>query len=48
MERAVKVVRGEADIKTYVDEGIIRMETPVITIDNAQEWYDKYAQYMPK
>jgi len=48
MERAVKVVRGEEKIKTYVDEGIIRMETPVITIDNAQEWYDKYAKLMPK
>ncbi len=47
MERAVKVARGEEDLQKYVDEGIILIETPVVTIDNAQEWYDKYSQYMP-
>ncbi len=48
MERAVKVARGEADLEDYVEEGIVLIETPVVTIENAQEWYDKYSQYMPE
>jgi ribose transport system substrate-binding protein len=48
MERAVKLVKGQAKLADYVKEGTILIDTPVVTASNAQEWYDKYAKLMPK
>ena len=48
MERAVKLITGKAKLATYVKEGTILIDTPVVTAANAKEWYDKYAKLMPK
>lgn len=48
MERAVKLLKGEAKLADYVKQGIVLIDTPVVTAANAQEWYDKYAKLMPK
>jgi ribose transport system substrate-binding protein len=46
MERAVKLARGEASVDDYKEPLFI--ETPVVNIDNADEWIEKVSTYMPE
>ncbi len=46
MERAVKLARGEASVDDYTEHVFI--ETPVVNIDNADEWIEKVSTYMPE
>lgn len=46
MERAVKLARGEASTDDYTEHVFI--ETPVVSLDNADEWIEKVSTYMPE
>jgi len=46
IERAVKLARGEASVDDYKEA--LYIETPVVSIDNADEWIEKVSTYMPE
>ena len=46
MERAIKIARGEASVDDYTEHVFI--ETPVVSLDNADEWIEKVSKYMPE
>jgi len=48
MERAVKLARGEATIEEYQAIGPLYIQTPVVTIENVDEWIAKVSAIMPK
>jgi len=48
MERAVKLARGEATINEYQEIGPLYIETPVVTMENVDEWIAKVSAIMPK
>ena len=48
MERAVRLVRGEATIEHYQDIGPLYIQTPVVSMENVDEWIKKVSAIMPK
>ena len=46
MERAIKLARGEASMDDFTEHVFI--ETPVVSLDNADEWIEKVSTYMPE
>ena len=48
MERAIKIARGEATIEEYQEIGALYIQTPVVIMENVDEWIEKVSAIMPK
>ncbi len=46
MERAIQLARGEVSMDDFTEHVFI--ETPVVSLDNADEWIEKVSTYMPE
>jgi ribose transport system substrate-binding protein len=47
MERAINLARGTTDMEFYQLQGPIYLSTPVVTIDNVDEWIERVSAIMP-
>jgi hypothetical protein len=48
MERAIRLAWGEATIEHYQDMGPLYIQTPVVSIENVDEWIKKVSAIMPQ
>ena len=47
MERAVNIAIGITDIEFYQKQGPIYLKTPLVTIENVDEWIEIVSAIMP-